>query len=97
LWPLSLDTFIHYYVSSYTQSRNSILEAQRGTINELKTPIIPLTDSLAVLPLVGMIDTKRAHLFRLVSGIKILECEVIVTGIRPEVSSSLVSFGIDNG
>ncbi|MFC0189554.1 STAS domain-containing protein [Fictibacillus aquaticus] len=45
----------HYY--HYTTAK---LEAQQELIRELSAPIIPITDSIGVLPLVGDIDTKRA-------------------------------------
>ncbi|MFC7370292.1 STAS domain-containing protein [Fictibacillus iocasae] len=48
--------FAEYYYQ-YTMAK---LEAQQELIQELSAPIIPITDSIAVLPLVGDIDTKRA-------------------------------------
>jgi rsbT co-antagonist protein RsbR len=38
-----------------------MVEAQATLLQELSTPVIPLTDSILVLPLVGSIDTRRAQ------------------------------------
>ncbi|WP_342614667.1 STAS domain-containing protein [Peribacillus frigoritolerans] len=38
---------------------NKIMKAQQATIDELSTPIISLKDNMALLPLIGNIDTTR--------------------------------------
>jgi anti-anti-sigma factor len=43
------------------QLQQQIISAQRSTIQELSTPIIPINDQILVLPLVGAIDTTRAQ------------------------------------
>lgn len=60
----TIDTFIRYHVTSFEQARSEILVAQRELIDELSVTMIPITDSLAILPLVGMIDTRRAKLIQ---------------------------------
>ena len=37
------------------------IAAQQATLNELSTPIIPLTDDVVVMPLIGAIDSNRAQ------------------------------------
>ncbi|PKR83678.1 hypothetical protein CWO92_17990 [Heyndrickxia camelliae] len=99
-------------------------------IEDLNVPIIPLTDSMAILPIIGMVDTKRAkniqlrvleqihkqelkhviidlsgvayldtgvlsHLFNIINGIRIQGCNAVLTGIRPEITNSIVELGID--
>jgi rsbT co-antagonist protein RsbR len=39
-----------------------IIEAQRATLRELSTPIIPISDGVIAMPLIGSIDTQRAQL-----------------------------------
>lgn len=56
----SLDTYINHYFASYLEHKNELLRAQRETIDELTVPIIPLSDTMGVLPVVGTMDTFRA-------------------------------------
>ncbi|HEU5087976.1 MAG TPA: PAS domain-containing protein [Roseiflexaceae bacterium] len=37
------------------------VDAQASLLDELSTPVIPLTDHILVVPLVGTVDTRRAH------------------------------------
>ena len=92
-------------------------------------PVIQLTDSIAILPIVGTLDTLRAkkiqenvlvqiyqlklkriiidlsgvpymdtaivsHLFKIVNGIAIQGCKATITGIRPEITNTMVELGI---
>ncbi|HJZ50359.1 MAG TPA: substrate-binding domain-containing protein [Roseiflexaceae bacterium] len=41
--------------------QHEIIAAQRSMIQELSTPIIPISDQIMVLPLIGTIDSARAH------------------------------------
>jgi ABC-type sugar transport system substrate-binding protein len=41
--------------------QHEIIAAQRSMIRELSTPIIPISDKIVVLPLVGAIDSARAQ------------------------------------
>ncbi len=42
------------------QLQEEIIAAQRGLIQELSAPILPVSDSILVAPLIGAIDTQRA-------------------------------------
>jgi anti-anti-sigma factor len=55
-----IDTYLNHYVISYNDYRNKILQSQREVIEELSVPIIPLTNQIAILPIVGTMDTYRA-------------------------------------
>lgn len=54
------DEVIKTFVLSYKTHYESRLKDQMGLINELSSPIIPLSETIAILPLVGDIDTTRA-------------------------------------
>lgn len=41
--------------------RAEVLEAQRSALRELSTPLIPISDSAVVMPLIGTIDSQRAQ------------------------------------
>lgn len=42
------------------QLHNTIIQAQRAALHELKTPLIPLAEDVVVMPLIGSIDSQRA-------------------------------------
>lgn len=105
------------------------LAAQQTMILELSTPVISLTSDVALLPLVGDIDTNRAkymldsvlarcakleveylfidmsgvviidtmvahRIFNIVSSLKLLGVETILSGIRPEIAQTATQLGI---
>ncbi|HEY1011297.1 MAG TPA: PAS domain-containing protein [Herpetosiphonaceae bacterium] len=39
-----------------------IIEAQQASLQELSTPLIPITDNAVIMPLIGAIDSRRAQL-----------------------------------
>jgi PAS domain S-box-containing protein len=43
------------------QLQQAVIEAQRETLKELSTPIIPITDQVIVMSLIGSIDSMRAR------------------------------------
>lgn len=126
---LCLDNNLRNYLSAYVDYQREVHEAQQKTIEELSVPVIPLDDHMAVMPLVGTIDTHRAkkieesllrsvtenkitrividlsgvpmvdtsvagHLFRLLEALRLLGCETTISGIRPEIASTIVELGI---
>ena len=56
----TFDEVIKAFVMSYKSHYENRLKDQMGLINELSSPIIPLSETIAILPLVGDIDTTRA-------------------------------------
>ena len=54
------DEVIKTFVISYKTHYENRLKDQMGLINELSSPIIPLSETIAILPIVGDIDTMRA-------------------------------------
>lgn len=56
----SLDNFLTYFFLSYSEVKDELLRSHRDMIEDLSVPIIPLSDTISVLPLVGSIDTYRA-------------------------------------
>ncbi|WP_437306227.1 AAA family ATPase [Sorangium sp. So ce388] len=42
------------------QMQEEIIEAQRERLHELSTPMIPITDDIMVMPIIGTLDDKRA-------------------------------------
>lgn len=63
-WNRAIIKNFHLIIAAFTEESHkyseSRLESQREMINELSSPVISLSDNLALLPLVGDIDTIRA-------------------------------------
>jgi rsbT co-antagonist protein RsbR len=57
-----IDDIILTFTNSYTGLTNKRLRAQQEVIDELSTPVISIVDGVAVLPIIGDIDTHRAKL-----------------------------------
>lgn len=125
----NLDTYLKHFSSSFSEYKHQLIQAQREVIEDLTVPVIPLSDNIAILPIIGTMDTRRAkkiqenvlyqihqlklrtiiidlsavaymdtavvsHLFKLVAGITIQGCKAVVTGIRPEITNTVVELGI---
>ncbi|WP_226537414.1 STAS domain-containing protein [Fictibacillus halophilus] len=56
-----VDRAIHWMSISYSRQYSSRIHAAEATALELSIPLIKVTEEIGVLPLVGDIDTKRAH------------------------------------
>ncbi|WP_134683638.1 STAS domain-containing protein [Brevibacillus migulae] len=56
----NLDTYLKHFASSYSMYKNEVLQSQREVIADLSVPVIPLSDHVALLPIVGTLDTLRA-------------------------------------
>ncbi|WP_175991458.1 STAS domain-containing protein [Bacillus sp. Marseille-Q1617] len=56
----AFDSVIEEFVITYTDFHQATVAAQKEVIMELSSPVIKLTHSTAVLPLIGNIDTHRA-------------------------------------
>jgi PAS domain S-box-containing protein len=63
--------------------QEELLQAQQQTIYELSTPLIPLTEQVLVMPLVGVIDSSRAQqiLETLLEGVANQQAEIAILDI----------------
>ncbi|WP_276734459.1 STAS domain-containing protein [Bacillus sp. (in: firmicutes)] len=57
----TIDEIIEVFTEEYHQVTMIQLNAQKEMINELSAPIMPISDGIGILPLVGEIDTYRAR------------------------------------
>lgn len=108
------------------------IHALANALAELSTPLIPISDDIVVLPLVGLVDSQRAQqvmdtlltgiaerracvailditgvsvvdtlvasaIIRAARAANLLGAKVVLTGIRPDVSRTLVGIGADLG
>jgi anti-anti-sigma factor len=81
-----LDHYIFHYFSSYLEYKDELLRSHRETIEDLSVPIIPLSNSMAVLPIVGTLDTYRAkrvqeRTLRQISSLKIQKIIIDLSGV----------------
>ncbi len=125
----TLDSYLKHFSASFMEFKNELLRSQQSVIEDLTVPVIPLSNSMAILPIIGTVDTLRAkkiqenvllqiyqlklkhiiidlsgvaymdtavvgHLFKIVNGISIQGCKAIITGIRPEITNTMVELGI---
>ncbi|GIM45271.1 hypothetical protein DNHGIG_08200 [Collibacillus ludicampi] len=74
------DTYIMHYFSSYIEYKDELLRAQREIIDDLTVPIIPISSTMAVLPILGTVDTYRAKRIqeRALTQISTLKTERII-------------------
>ncbi len=56
-----VDQFLNYFFISYTEFKDKLIQKQRDLVEDLSVPIIPITAGVCILPLIGMIDSSRAH------------------------------------
>lgn len=55
-----MDQFLNQLFISYSHFKDDLILAQREMVTDLSVPIIPLTPSTSILPLIGTIDEARA-------------------------------------
>jgi rsbT co-antagonist protein RsbR len=54
-----VDQFLNAFFISYSKYKDSLILAQRKLVENLSVPIIPITSSVCILPLIGTIDSYR--------------------------------------
>ena len=65
------------------QQQEVVIQAQAAALNELSTPLIPFSETIVVMPLVGAIDTRRAQqvMESLLTGITEHNAEIAILDI----------------
>ncbi|WP_066051753.1 STAS domain-containing protein [Robertmurraya korlensis] len=57
-----VDQFLNAFFISYSKYKDSLIIAQRKLVENLSVPIIPITASVCILPLIGTVDSFRTHI-----------------------------------
>jgi predicted ATPase/GAF domain-containing protein len=113
-----------------TTLQEQVISAQRARLAEMSTPVIPITDDIIVMPLIGAVDRERAQqvlsaalegtqrhraqvlilditgikqidthvagtLLGVAGALRLLGAEAVITGIAPDIATTLVGLGID--
>ncbi|HEX6290184.1 MAG TPA: PAS domain-containing protein [Herpetosiphonaceae bacterium] len=81
--------------------QEEIIQLQASTLRELSTPLIPITDQVMVMPLIGAIDTQRARqmLDAVLHGVQTSRAERVivditgVTVVDSQVAATLIDAG----
>lgn len=124
-----VDQFLNNFFISYSDYKDEMLKSQRRLVEHLSVPIIPISTSVAVLPLIGMIDSYRiqtieekvlmdissikiqtlimdlsgiadmeinviVHFKKILSGIKMMGCDAVLTGLRAELVRKMIHAGV---
>lgn len=75
-----------------------VIEAQQAALRELSTPLIPLSNNVVLMPLIGSIDTMRAQMVMeaLLEGVAAYQAEIAlldITGVQvvdTQVANALI-------
>ena len=78
-----IDDLTNKLVHEYTGSWETTLEMQKLSLLELSAPLIPVFESISVMPLIGTIDTTRARLImeNLLNGVIKHRSQVVLIDI----------------
>ncbi|MFD2923620.1 STAS domain-containing protein [Halobacillus naozhouensis] len=59
-----VDGFLNSFFISYSTYKDSLIHAQRELVENLSVPIIPINQSVSILPLIGSVDSSRADILK---------------------------------
>lgn len=57
-----VDQFLNAFFINYSTYKDSLITAQRQLVENLSVPIIPITSTICILPLIGAIDSFRTNI-----------------------------------
>lgn len=127
-----IDEFMTSFFIAYSHYKDNLIEQQQKLVDNLSVPIIPVSSTVSILPLIGSINWERAQIIqekvlmeiellrienliidfsgiaemekdvtyrvmKVIDGIKIMGCNITITGLRPEVVRNIVDLGIEFG
>ncbi|MGP4081441.1 STAS domain-containing protein [Pseudalkalibacillus sp. R45] len=125
-----IDRCIYCFSLAHLDNHYETLSKAHAKVQELQMPIVPISDGIAVLPIIGELDEDRSqyilekaleessrlklrhliidlsgiviidtmvanNMFRVVNALKLLGVDSIITGMRAELTQTVVSLGID--
>jgi len=57
-----IDMFLNTFIMSYSDYKDKLIMMQREMVEDLSVPIIPITPTVCILPLIGSIDSFRTQI-----------------------------------
>ena len=79
----SIDKFLSTFFISYSAYKDELLKAQRELVEKLSVPIIPITPTVCILPIIGSIDYFRS---------KVMEDKVLMEVGRLHLQTLVMDF-----
>jgi rsbT co-antagonist protein RsbR len=80
---------------SFVRERERVIRQQEEAIRELSTPVLQVRERLLILPIIGVLDSQRAHQLtdQLLHGIRTHRAKVVVIDITgvPDVDESVAN------
>ncbi|MCA0985670.1 STAS domain-containing protein [Alkalihalobacillus algicola] len=75
-----VDNFLNSFFISYTEYKDSLIKAQKELVENLSVPIIPINDSVSILPLIGAIDEQRTEILedKVLSAISDMRIQTLI-------------------
>lgn len=76
----NIDAFLNSFFLSYSHYKDELISSQRKLVEHLSVPIIPVSPSVAVLPLIGNVDEFRIQIIeeKVLMGISELKLQTLV-------------------
>jgi len=97
-------------IDTFVAANLEALKRHQAAIRELSTPVIRVHDRILLLPLVGTVDSARAHqiagvpvvdtkvaqhLMQTTAAVKLVGARTILTGISAQVARTIIQLGVD--
>lgn len=57
-----IDYFLNEFFINYSTYKDALISSQRKVVEALSVPIIPITPTICILPLIGSVDTYRTNI-----------------------------------
>jgi len=57
-----IDLFLNEFFINYSTYKDALISSQRKVVETLSVPIIPITPTICILPLIGSVDTYRTSI-----------------------------------
>jgi anti-anti-sigma regulatory factor len=90
-----IDVALAVIGDSYLATKEELINKQQRAILELSTPVLPMRDRLLILPIVGVLDTRRARQLteQLLQAVRAHRAKVVVVDITgvPGVDSKVAN------
>lgn len=90
-----IDEFLNNFFISYSKYKDELILNQRQLVEHLTVPIIPVSPTIAVLPLIGKFDSYRMDIIeeKVLSEISRLNIEVLIVDLSgiPDIDEYTIS------
>ncbi|MBT2723670.1 STAS domain-containing protein [Bacillus sp. ISL-46] len=92
-----IDEFLNTFFISYSQYKDELILSQRKLVEHLSVPIIPVSTTVAVLPLIGTLDSYRMDIIEEkvltdISRLRILTLIIDLSGISDMDEGTISNF-----